>query len=760
MNSIQNVRSSEIHVRLKRGQLFSGGTFQCRNTSPDAQWECEGSDVGGVRRRHKGQPLWETMPTSGHDADRKVAGAVILNDGTMFTLVGNATKAGRILEYALDGSVSLLADGLHVRANSLTTGDSDRRPRPVGWMLHFDPVAKIVYACTGDGLYRHFIDNPGASGLIELKGESLRGFVHEDATTVGEASELTVCTRTQGVVRIKGLNRDTDSLSVKQLGSLVRVEDGAFTPEGNILAACHYQGLYRINTVEGKHVDITPFEVIDPQGYNSIGANGGKVSWTAVDVHPDTGIGLATMINPVHAHSWVYRSTVPIDLATSADWESITHRQITLENGAGYVQPKARTPGGSAKNGAGLTGGQHISYIRSDRTGNTIKTLNTLVTGLTKNATAADHSTVVWKTDVAGSSLLSMLDVAVSAAGVLGIAVSDHNAFVSPDILTATSTEPKRIGVPGLGDAYAIDVVNETWVFAPCEDHDWQDPDNGLRYFNGAGEPTTWASVGWDTYEWNKAADYPAGLPALPAGIPPRPVSACGHDNGDGTIRFFVMADGIGFVYQDYSPRTDKWGDPQISQGGPTNDEIISKSQNTTRSSKCKTDGSIVLHQLQKTGHIYRSLDRGATVQRIATGSNGPEIAAAPAIRTGYMQLNEAGNCAVVSNRNGVYVIRDLTDADPEVVQLTADEHGPIAINQATGSTFIHLRGGGAARLLMFDDIVNATSLQDGLDIASTEYATHLGDQANQMLAVNYNDKPYLITLYQGGGFAVSEVHG
>ena len=744
---------------MKQGQVFSGGTFQCRNTSPDGLWECEGSDVGGVRRRYTGQLVWETMPTSGHDADRKVAGAVILNDGTMFTLVGNAKKAGRILEYALDGSVNILADGLHVRANSLTEGDSDRRPRPVGWMLHFDPVAKIVYACTGNGLYRYVVENPGASGLIALKGESLRGFVHEDATTVGEATELSVCTRTQGVLRITGLNRDTESLSVIPLGSLDRVEDGAFTPAGNILAACHYQGLYRINPAEGKDVNITPSDVIDPQGYNSIGANGGKVSWTAVDVHPDTGIGVATMINPVHADSWVYRSTIPIDLATSDDWESMTHRPITLENGVGYVQPKARTPGGSAKNGAGLTGGQHISYIRSDRTGNTIKTLNTLVTGLTKNATAADHSKVAWETDVAGSSLLSMLDVAVSRAGVLGIAVSDHNSFIAPDVLTATRVEPKRIGVSGLGDAYAINVVNETWVFAPCEDHGWQEPDNGLRYFNGAGEPTEWTSVGWDQYDWNKAADFPAGLPALPAGVTPRPVSVCGHENSDGTIRFFLMADGVGFVYQNYSPSTDKWEEPRISQGGPTNDEIISKSQNTTRSSKCNSDGSMVLHQLQKTGHIYRSLDRGATVQRIATGSNGAEIAAAPKIRTGYMQLNEAGNYAVVSNSSGVFVIKNLNDDDPEVVQLTATEHGPIAVDEATGFTFIHLRGGGAIRLLMFDDIVNATSLDDALDIASADYATHMGDQANQILAVNYKDKPYLITLYQGGGFVVSELY-
>ena len=747
--------SGTRQLTSRQGKAFGGGTFQCRNTSPDNRWECEGSDVGGVRRRQTGQLTWENMPTAGSDADRKVAGVIILNDGSMFTLVGNGKRSGRILEYAADGLVNVIAKNLNVRANSKSPGDKSPRTRPVGWLLHFDSANNVLYACTGDGLYRHYRDKPKASGIIALNGESLRGFVHSDSITVGTVSDLTICTQTQGVVRVNDVQKASGKPSVTPIGTPTRAEDGAFTPGGNILAACQFQGLHLINPQDGTSIEITPFEVIDT--YKSKGANKGQVSWAAVDCHPDTGIGVATMINPTHSHGWVWRSTVPIDVATEDHWESITHSQIGLKEGLKYVQPKERIPGGSAKNGKGLTGGQHISFLRNDRTGNSIKTLNTLVSALTTNAMTEDHSDVTWVSDQEGSSLLTMLDVAVSDAGVVGIAVSDHNSMVAQDITTTTDTEPKRLGVSGLGDAYAINVVGETWVFAPAEDHDWKDPDSGWRYFNGPGAPTKWTSVGWETFDWNRAADFPAGLKPLP-GVPPRCVSVCGHNNGDGTQRFFGMADGIGMVYQDYTPGTDKWSDPKISQGGPVNDDVISKSQNTTRSSTCNKDGSLVLHQMQINGHIYRSLNRGVNVERIATGSNGPEIAAKPRIRTGYMRLNEAENYAVVSNQGGVYVISNLKDARPKVTQLSQSETGPIALDEATNTTYIHIGGTGRAKLLRFDDITKAANLNSGQNIASVRYSTHMGDQANQLYALNYKGEFSLITLYQGGGFLVSTI--
>jgi|GEM_PF-5540443 len=755
MSDKTDSRSATRQLTLRQGVAFGGGTFQCRNTSPNGQWECEGSDVGGVRRRYAGQTAWQNMPTAGSDADRKVAGVVILDDGSMFTLVGNGKSSGRILEYSSNGSVATLAKGLHILANGKSAGDKFARTRPAGWLLHFDPTANLLYACTENGLYRHALANPAASAIIALSGESCRGFVHTDAITVGKVSELTVCTQSQGVVRVDNVQGAPGSASITPIGKPTRAEDGAFTPEGNILAACHFQGVHLINPRDGKSIDITPFDVTDM--YKSQGANGAQVLWSAVDCHPDTGIGVATLINPTHAHGWVWRTNKPVDVATADDWESITHSPIELLEGTRYVQPKGRVPGGRAKTGKGLTGGQHVSFVRSDRTGNTIKSLNTLVTGLTSNAMSGDHSRVKWVTDIEGSSLLSMLDVAVSDAGVVGIAVSDHNTMVSPDIVTATTKEPERIGVSGLGDAYAINVVGETWVFAPAEDHDWKDKDSGWRYFHGAGVPTEWKPVGWTTYDWNKAADYPAGLAPLP-GVPPRSVSVCGHDNGDGTLRFFGMADGIGMLYQDYTPKADTWSVPMISQGGPTNEDVISKSQNTTRSSVCKKDGSLVLHQMQINGHIYRSLDRGATVERIATGSNGPEIAAKPRIRTGYMRLNESANYAVVSNTAGVYIVSNLATTNPEVVQLSDSETGPIAIDAATGVTYIHVSEAGRAKLLEFDDISQATDLNSGRDIASDKYSSYLGDQANQLHAVNHEGKFYLVTLYQGGGFLVTNL--
>lgn len=730
------------------GMAFAGGTFQCRNTSPDGLWECEGSDVGGLRRRRSGETAWENMPTTGNDADRKVAGCIILNNGSMFSLVGNGTSSGRILEYQVDGSVDTLGKGLHVLANNKSKGDNYARTRPVGWTVWFDPVKNLIYACTEDGLYR-YNRGSGSGSIIALAGESVRGFVHNDAITVGDVEQLTVCTRTQGIVRINNVH---SSASATQIGTPTRAEDGAFTPNGNIVAACHFQGVYRIDPSDGSSVNITPFEVAVTRG--AVGNNGGDVLWSAVDVHPDTGIAVVTMINPTHAAGWVYRTVVSADVATQENWESITHTQITLREGIQYAQPKARVPGGSANSGAGLTGGQHISYLRTDRSGNSIKTLNTLTTALTQNATQADHSEVTWVSDVKGSSLLSMIDVAVSDSGAIAISMADHNMMTSPSPGAAISEELNRVSVAGLGDGFGVTVVGNTWVFCPVDDAHWEHAEHTWRYYTGSGAPSDWKDVGWTRYNWNNAADFPAGLDPLPSGIPPRPVSICGFSKDSNTIRFLGMADGIGFVYQDYDQSADSWGDPRISQGAPTSN-VISQRLNTARSSQCTPDGSVVLHQLQKNGHIYRSLDQGETVERIADGSNGPEIAASPAARTGYMRVRDSGDYAVVSNSNGIFVIRNLSAQNPQVVKLSS-ETGPIAVDQHSGATFIHIRGSGLARLLEFDDISTATDLDSGVNVASTKYAMHLGDQANQLQAATLEGVLYILTLYQGGGLLVS----
>ena len=729
------------------GIAFAGGTFQCRNSSPSGIWECEGSDVGGVRRRKIGESAWQNMPTSGHDADRKVAGCAILDDGSMYTLVGNGNSSGRILEYLANGTINLLETGLHVLANSKSSGDSYTRTRPVGWMLWVDILNNLIYACTEKGLYR-YNKSSGNGSIIALNGVSLRGFVHNDAITVGTTNELTVCTRTNGVVHVNNVRGNS---STTALGSPDRAEDGAYTPSGNLIAACHFQGVHRIDVSDGSSVDITPLDVISA---GSIGENGGDVLWSAVDVHPDTGIAVVTMINPTHAFEWVFRTTVSADIAKDEDWESLTHTPITLLEGIQYAQPIARVPGGSANSGVGLTGGQHISYVRTDRSGNSIKTLNTLTTGLSENAMEPDHASVTWVSDVKDSSLLSMVDVAVSDAGVLAVTMADHNSMVSPSLETAMTSELNRVAVSGLGDGYGITVVGNTWVFCPVDNAEWERSNHTWRYYSGAGTPDEWKDAGWRSYNWNGAADFPAGLTKLPSGIPPRPVSVCGYFRDDGKIRFLGMADGVGFVYQDYDSSKDSWGNPHISQGGPTSD-VISERLNTARASQCTQDGSVVLHLLQKNGHIYRSLNQGQTVERIATGSNGPEIAASPSARTGYMRIHDTGDFAVVSNVNGIYVITDLTQANPQVVRLS-NETGPIAVDQTSGSTFIHIRGARVAQLLEFEDIATASNLDAGNNVAPSNYSMHLGDQANQLYATNHNGKLYLITLYQGGGMMIS----
>jgi len=122
------------------------------------------------------------------------------------------------------------------------------------------------------------------------------------------------------------------------------------------------------------------------------------------------------------------------------------------------------------------------------------------------------------------------------------------------------------------------------------------------------------------------------------------------------------------------------------------------------------------------------------------------------------MRLNESANYAVVSNTAGVYIVSNLATTNPEVVQLSDSETGPIAIDAATGVTYIHVSEAGRAKLLEFDDISQATDLNSGRDIASDEYSSYLGDQANQLHAVNHEGKFYLVTLYQGGGFLVTNL--
>ena len=723
-------------------RAFGGGTYQCRNISPDGLWECEGSDVGGLRRRMVGDTAWENLPTAGNDADRKVAGCIILNDGTMFSLVGNGTGSGRLLEYQTDGNVVVLETGLFVLANNKSTGDVYARTRPVGWMLHFDDVHNLIYVLEGDGLYR-FDRTAGTGSRIALNGTILRGIVHNNAITVGAVTDLTICTHDRGVARVNDVRGLNGFPNATELGTPTRAEDGAFTPGGNIIAACHFQGVHRIDPITGNSVNITPDEVVN--AHNNKGANNGDVLWSAVDVN-SSGIAVAVMINPPNANGWVYRTTASADTATSSDWESITHTQMTLLNGVGYVQPKNRTVGGSAENGVGLTGLQHVSFTPDGK----LKVQGTLTTAISDNWDTADHTAVTWVSDVENSSLLSMLDVAVSDTGAICISMADHNTMTSPGIASAVSTELDRVGVSGLGDGKGLAFVSGIWVFCPVDDAHWEHAQHTWMFYAGQDAPSGWTSMGWESYDWNNADDFPAGLVALPAGIPPRPVSVCGFDAGT-YIRFLGAADGIGFVYQDYLKASALWTDPAISQNGPVTD-VISQRLNTTRVSECTADGSVVLHILQKNGHVYRSLDQGATVERIATGSNGPEIAAAPLERTGYARISNDGTFAVLSNRDGIYLIKNLTAADPEVVQLSSSETGPIAVDPISDDVFIHLRGSGPCELLRFSDISNDTDLSNGVDAANDKYKTHLSDQANQVVALDNNGATCLITLYQGGG--------
>ena len=193
----------------------------------------------------------DSLPTTGANADRQVAGGIILNDGTVLALAGNSTSTGKLLEYSPAGLVTELVTNLNVRGNSTTPGDSGARPRPVGWSVAYDSVNDLVYVCEDDGLLRYNRGTGTNDGRIALDGESCRGIAHSNDGLVDDANVLTLSTRSRGLVRLWGVQGDDIlALRISDEG-WSRFEDAALidAQAGTLLGAGFTRGVYRLSLI-------------------------------------------------------------------------------------------------------------------------------------------------------------------------------------------------------------------------------------------------------------------------------------------------------------------------------------------------------------------------------------------------------------------------------------------------------------------------------------------------------------------------------
>ena len=728
-----------IPVTVRKGEFYGGGTWQAQNTSPNGQWRIIASDVGGVAIQQAGDTAWQRMPTDNTNAGRQVSGAVILDNGSFYTLVGNGDTAGKILAYGPGGTtVTQLHGNLAVRANSFTAGDTGARPRPVGYTLSHDPVNNLLYAATENGVFLCDLNTPANSRFIALNGESVRGIAHDSATTVSTFDPLYVATRTMGVVCIADPN---GAATPTQIGNttgdrFTRAEDLAYITPNSFLVAGHEEGVFRAFS-GGFSTDITPSQAVGVAT-----ANGSPMRWTAVDVHPATGLAIVTGINPVDNTSWVYRTTVPAAQATADDWETVSHTPATLLTGTTQLQPPNRIIGGNIGTGGdNLTGGQSLAFDPNDPTGNTVRFLGTLTPAISTNLAAADNTAVTWATDAECLSLYSSVTGAVSQDGTLGLATADNNGFFFDQ------GDGMRVGVSGLGDANDMDTCGDIWVFAAAEAETSVEPNNGLYYGFGPGAPPTWQTTSWQSFDWNTAIQA-VGLAGLPTMDPPRVLGSCCTDLGNGIYRVHWQADYAGIGYVDYNSLTDTWVNPVVVDTGLTDSQVQPNNANKPKHIKC-ADTGLVLVQHQQTGRIYRSLDNGESYTRI-TDIAGPTTLFNPA----YLELDEAADCAIVSNSTGTYIISDVS-TNPTTTQISAQGGYPVATDPTTGRTYLFKRQSGQIELLEFEDIKQANSLSDGCNVATEELSLYAGSLANDMFY--HGGKLYVI--YQGAGFNILDLN-
>lgn len=226
-----------------------GGTHNLLNGSKDGLRLVAYADVGGTRniKNVAISDEWGYLPTLGPNINvsRQVAGGCITNDGILFQLVGNGTVPGRVQEINVDTNVGIeLVDGLDVRANAITPGDSGSRPRPVGWNVLYDEGIDYLYFCTGAGVGGYDRATSTYDGIIALAGESCRGFAHENHGIINNADVIHVNTRSKGIVRLDDIQGNLTESRVSPDG-YARFEDSSIIDGEALLGAAHEQGVLR-----------------------------------------------------------------------------------------------------------------------------------------------------------------------------------------------------------------------------------------------------------------------------------------------------------------------------------------------------------------------------------------------------------------------------------------------------------------------------------------------------------------------------------
>lgn len=708
-----------------------GGTHNAIAFSPDGNTLAAFADVGGTRHR-TGSQGWRYLPTLGDNASRQVAGGCATDDGKLFQIAGNGTSAGVLQEIDIaTGAAVELVSGLYVGANRLSDGDSGPRPRPVGWMVTYDKGRDLVYYCTEKGVGRYNRTTSTDDGIIALPDESCRGFSHREHAIVISPGSLEVCTHTQGMQRIDAPHAGAAATRISP-AAWDRFEDAAILDDDGLLCAGHEDGVLLIRS-DGSTLDVTPSQ------NSGTGASGGTTRWIAVAVQGD--MAALGMINPDGPEEWIYRHT-DVSNATAATWDNATPTEAVLQLGSTYLSPANRVLGASAGSGPDLVGTNCLAFDPSDPTGNTLHLSLALSLYRTTNF-AGSASAITYESDNEGLSMVSMAASHIDGNGTAWLTMADHNVsgIEADGLLT---DELHELSVSGISDGWGLwsagSGTDNVVVFSATSDRDAFDPGGDIYYRRGTSVTDGWVSTGF--------ADDFRGQGSTEATGVPRVGGVFGWDRGDGTHRFVGWADGLGFVYSDYTLASDSWGTWQVQSSGPTSG-LVSANRKSERDIRGASDGSVIFGIQLIDGQLWRSLNGGVDWTKIASS-----LGTDQEVRVGRIDYLEAADVLIYSDENGLHKIANASTSADVVTISGITTPCQVAVDSA-GRAYAHVRGPGLSDLLRWDDFASATSASDATQIATDDYRSRVGDLATCMTIGTIDGTEYGLTGYSGSGAAV-----
>lgn len=702
-----------------------GGTHNAIAFSPDGSILVAFADVGATRYFLDGETEWRYLPTRGNNASRQVAGGCVTNDGIVYQVVGNFATAGELQRIDINtGAVTRLVGSLNVLANGKSVGDAFARPRPAGWFAAYDETADVVYYCTEAGVGRYNVGTSTDDGIVALAGVVCRGFAHTEHMILDNADVLYVCTRTEGLVRLSGIQGTVVEDRISFAG-WTRFEDAVVLPDGTVLGAGLERGLLWCQSGSASNNDVVATNVTPSQA-SGTGASGGTTYWNALAISTASGTVAAGTVNPDGGAEWIYREA---DAATldSATWEDATPTPATLALGSTTLSPTNRLLGESGGSGADLVGTYAMAFDPSDATGNTLVTTGTLSLYRSTNF-AGTLANITFSTHNNGLSMLAVSDAHFDADGNLIIAVADHNAYTwdAADLLT---TEPTRASVDNIRDGWSVTSVgsgaDKVTVFCPADDKVPGNSANDFVYHRGANAPAAWTTTG-----------YKATHNGRVGGI-------CGWDVGNGTYKFVGWADGLGWLRSTYTLATDSWSAWQTQATGPTS---TSPNMLQERQIIASSDGAVIFGIELSNGQLWRSINGGANWTQIAAtlGSNSDQ-------RLGRIAYLESVDVLAYSDKDGLHKIANASTS-ASVSTISGISTPCMLAADSTDRLYAHVRGPGPADLMRFDTFASATTKTDGTQIGQKTYRDRTGDLACTMTIGVSSSIEYIVTGYQGSG--------